>query len=82
LYLDCQKLGIEVLLDDRPLRPGVIFSDMELIGIPHRVVLSERGLKSEQFEYKGRRDNESQDLPLYELTDFLTKLFNPSSQST
>jgi prolyl-tRNA synthetase len=70
-----------VLLDDRPLRPGVIFSDMELIGIPHRVVLSERGLKSEQFEYKGRRDNESQDLPLNELSDFLTKLFNPLSLS-
>ncbi|MFT5550028.1 MAG: prolyl-tRNA synthetase [Candidatus Azotimanducaceae bacterium] len=70
-----------MLLDDRPLRPGVIFSDMELIGIPHRVVLSERGLKSEQFEYKGRRDNESQDLPLNELSDFLTKLFNPLSLS-
>jgi prolyl-tRNA synthetase len=81
LYLDCQKQGIEVLLDDRPLRPGVIFSDMELIGIPHRVVLSERGLKSEQFEYKGRRDDESQDLPLAELSNFLTKLFNTACQS-
>ena len=81
LYLDCQKQGIDVLLDDRPVRPGVIFSDMELIGIPHRVVLSERGLKSEQFEYKGRRDDESQDLPLAELSDFLTKLFNPVCQS-
>jgi prolyl-tRNA synthetase len=70
-----------VLLDDRPLRPGVIFSDMELIGIPHRVVLSERGLKSEQFEYKGRRDDESQDLPLAELSNFLTKLFNTACQS-
>ncbi|MFT5225246.1 MAG: prolyl-tRNA synthetase [Polaribacter sp.] len=79
LYLDCQKQGIDVLIDDRPLRPGVIFSDMELIGIPHRIVLSERGLKSEQFEYKGRRDDGSQDLPLAELSDFLTKLFNPVS---
>jgi prolyl-tRNA synthetase len=77
LYLDCQKQGIDVLLDDRPLRPGAIFSDMELIGIPHRIVLSERGLKSEQFEYKGRRDAESQDLPITELSSFLTRLFNP-----
>ncbi len=81
LYQNCQKQGIDVLLDDRPLRPGAIFSDMELIGIPHRIVLSERGLKSEQFEYKGRRDDESQDLALAELSNFLTKLFNPVCQS-
>lgn len=81
LYQDCQKQGIDVLLDDRPLRPGVIFSDMELIGIPHRIVLSERGLKAKEFEYKGRRDNQSQDLPFSELSNFLNKLFKPVCQS-
>jgi len=74
-YQACLDLGIEVLLDDRPLRPGVIFSDMELIGIPHRVVFSDRGLKAQQFEYKGRRDAESRDLPLAELTSFTRNLF-------
>ena len=76
LYQDCLQHGIEVLLDDRPVRPGVMFSDMELIGVPHRIVLSDRGLKAEQFEYKGRRDEESQDINLAELSEFLDKLFN------
>ena len=76
LYQDCLDRGIEVLLDDRPLRPGVIFSDMELIGIPHRIVFSDRGLGSEQFEYKGRRDESAQDIALAELPDLLDKLFN------
>ena len=74
-YQVCVDNGIEVLLDDRPLRPGVIFSDMELIGVPHRVVFSDRGLKAQQFEYKGRRDDESRDLPLAELSAFLKSLF-------
>jgi prolyl-tRNA synthetase len=47
------------VLDDRNERPGVMFADMELIGIPHRVVVSERGLKDGQFEYKGRTDAEA-----------------------
>ena len=76
LYADCLKRGIDVLLDDRPLRPGVMFSDMELIGVPHRIVLSDRGLKAEQFEYKGRRDESSKDMPLVDLPIFLNQLFN------
>ncbi len=75
LYNQCLQASIDVLLDDRPLRPGVMFSDMELIGVPHRIVLSERGLKAEQFEYKGRRDETSQDLALQDLSEFLKKLF-------
>jgi prolyl-tRNA synthetase len=74
IYQQCIERGLNVLLDDRPLRPGVMFSDMELIGIPHRIVLSERGLGAEQFEYKGRRDAESQDLPLGDLTSLVTRL--------
>jgi prolyl-tRNA synthetase len=75
LYDLCLQAHIEVLLDDRPLRPGVMFSDMELIGVPHRIVLSERGLKANQFEYKGRRDESSQDFALQDLPAFLKKLF-------
>ncbi|MGE5768744.1 MAG: proline--tRNA ligase [Betaproteobacteria bacterium] len=59
LYVDLKKAGIDVVLDDRNERPGVMFADMELIGIPHRVVIGERGLKEGQFEYKGRTDAEA-----------------------
>ncbi len=59
LYQELLKAGIEVLLDDRDARPGVKFADMELIGIPHRVVLGERALDAGQVEYKGRRDQDS-----------------------
>ncbi len=59
LYTDLKQAGVDVVLDDRNERPGVMFADMELIGIPHRVVIGERGLKEGQFEYKGRRDAEA-----------------------
>ena len=75
LYQDCLDRGLEVLLDDRALRPGVIFSDMELIGIPHRIVLSERGLGAQQFEYKGRSDDSAREISLDELTSFLDELY-------
>ncbi len=58
--------GIAVLLDNRDERPGVMFADMELIGVPHRVVIGDRGLKDGQIEYKGRRDAEARTLPLTE----------------
>lgn len=58
LYADLKKLGVDVVLDDRNERPGVMFADMELIGIPHRVVIGERGLKDGLFEYKSRTDAE------------------------
>ncbi len=70
-YAQCQQQGIEVLLDDRPLRPGAMFSDMELIGIPHRIVFSERGLKAQQCEYKGRCDEKSQDIDIDNLPEFI-----------
>jgi len=81
LYNQCVTQGINVLLDDRALRPGAMFSDMELIGIPHRIVLSERGLKAEQFEYKGRSDEESQDLPLSELNSLIDRLCSDPCES-
>ncbi len=59
LYQKMLDAGIDVLLDDRPLRPGVMFADMELIGIPHRFVVSEKLLADKQLEYKGRRDSDA-----------------------
>jgi len=71
LYTELTEAGYEVLLDDRGERPGAMFADMELIGIPHRIVVGERGLKEGQLEYKGRRDTDNTNLPLDELMDFL-----------
>jgi len=71
LYGQLTDAGIEVLLDDRGVRPGVMFADMELIGIPHRVVLGERSLDKGEAEYKGRGDADSRDIPLEELVAFL-----------
>lgn len=59
LYADLKQAGVDVILDDRNERPGVMFADMELIGIPHRIVIGERGLKEGQFEYKARTDAEA-----------------------
>lgn len=71
LYAELQAAGIEVLLDDRKERAGVMFADMELIGIPHRIVLGERGLDKGMVEYKGRRDTDSQDIGINEITNFI-----------
>ena len=62
LYAELQAAGYDVLLDDRNERPGVKFSDIELTGIPHRIVIGEKGLDAGTFEYKGRRDEESVNL--------------------
>ena len=62
LYAELAALGYEVLFDDRDVRPGVKFADAELIGIPHRLVVSERGLESGELEYRHRRDAESRHL--------------------
>jgi prolyl-tRNA synthetase len=59
LYSDLQKRGLSVLFDDRDARPGVKFADAELIGIPHRLVISDRGLESDEIEYRHRRDTDS-----------------------
>ncbi len=64
LHAELAAAGIDVLLDDRDERPGVMFADMELIGIPHRIVVGERGLKQGQIEYQGRRDKAAQPIAL------------------
>lgn len=73
LYTGLQAAGIEVLLDDRDKKvsPGVKFADMDLIGIPHRVVISDRGLAEGQLEYKYRRDQDAQQVPVTEMLQFL-----------
>jgi prolyl-tRNA synthetase len=71
LYTELQAAGLEVLLDDRPVRPGVMFSDMELIGIPHRVVVGEKNLDAGLLEYKARQDQDSQNVPQAEIVAFL-----------
>lgn len=71
IYTDLLDAGIEVLLDDRKVRAGFMFSDMELIGIPHRIVIGDRGLDSGTVEYQGRTDKESQEVPFAELVDFI-----------
>lgn len=67
LYNELLGAGFDVLLDDRNERPGVKFSDLELVGIPHRIVVSERGLDAGTFEYKGRRDSDARELSKDEL---------------
>jgi len=71
LYEELQAAGLDVLLDDRLVRPGVMFSDMELIGIPHRVVVGEKNLDKGLLEYKSRCDTDSQDIARDGITDFL-----------
>jgi prolyl-tRNA synthetase len=78
LYAELTAAGYEVLFDDRDKKtsPGVKFADMELIGIPHRIVVSERGLAESVLEYKGRRDSEAQNVPLAEIQAFLAARIN------
>ncbi len=71
LYQELLAAGFDALLDDRDARPGVMFADMELIGIPHRVVISERNLAAGQVEYRGRRDAESTQVARDGLLDWL-----------
>jgi len=73
LYAELAAAGVDVLMDDRDERPGVLFADMDLVGIPHRVVLGERSLAAGNAEYKGRRDDKPRDLPLGECVAFLRK---------
>ena len=71
LYDDCKRAGIDVLLDDRGERPGVMFAESDLMGIPHRVVIGDRGLAEGKVEYKARAIADAQ---IIALTDILTKL--------
>ena len=73
LHDELTAMGLDVLLDDRDERPGVMFADMELTGIPHRVVIGERSLKQNQLEYQGRRDKAAQPIALENAADEIKK---------
>ena len=64
-------MGVEALLYDTRERPGVVFADLDLIGIPHRIVISDRGLDAGKVEYKGRRDSESQEIEREQIGAYL-----------
>jgi prolyl-tRNA synthetase len=71
LYFDLQAAGVDVIVDDRGLRPGAMFADWELVGVPHRVVIGERGLKEGNLEYQGRRDAEASAVPAADMVNFV-----------
>ena len=71
LYEEFNAAGIDVMLDDRDARPGVKFADSELIGIPHRIVIGERGLSAGNLEYRHRRETESTDLPMADAVAYI-----------
>jgi prolyl-tRNA synthetase len=71
LYAALQAAGVDVILDDRGQRPGAMFADWELIGVPHRVVIGDRGLKEGNLEYQGRRDTEASAVALGDIVSFI-----------
>jgi prolyl-tRNA synthetase len=74
LHRELSEAGFEVLLDDRDERPGVMFADMELIGIPHRITVGERALKEGMVEYQARREREAQRIATAEAVRFIRSL--------
>ncbi len=76
LYADCKNAGIDVLLDDRGERPGVMFAESDLIGIPHRIVIGERGLAEGLVEYKARSAVEAQNLLVNDMFIFIQQTIN------
>ena len=71
LYAELQAAGVDVIVDDRGLRPGAMFADWELIGVPHRVVIGERGLKEGNLEYQGRRDEAASAVAVADMVAFI-----------
>lgn len=80
-YQRLSEKGIEVLFDDRNLRPGMMFADHELIGIPHRLVVSERGLKAGSLEYKSRTDKDSHNIEVSNIEIFLLNALTLNNSS-
>ncbi|MFG1490705.1 His/Gly/Thr/Pro-type tRNA ligase C-terminal domain-containing protein, partial [Oceanospirillum sp. HFRX-1_2] len=80
LYADLKAAGYDVLLDDRDSRPGFKFADLELIGVPHRIVIGERGLKEGQLEYRGRRDSDNTMIDQATVMEFLKDAFAKNAQ--
>ena len=76
LYEEFRTAGIDVLLDDRDARPGVKFADAELIGIPHRIVIGDRGLAAGKLEYRHRRETESTEIPAADAVAYIRDKLN------
>jgi prolyl-tRNA synthetase len=76
LYENCKKAGLDVLLDDRGERPGVMFAESDLMGIPHRIVIGERGLAEGKVEYKARTMVEAQNLLVTDVIHFIQTAIN------
>ena len=74
MYAQLKAAGIEVLFDDRKERPGVMFNDMELVGVPHTIVIGERNLDEQKVEYKNRRSGEKQLIDIPQIADFIATL--------
>jgi prolyl-tRNA synthetase len=74
LYAELRAVGVEVLFDDRDARPGVKFADDELVGIPHRIVVGDKGLERGVLEYKRRRDGHGGDVPVADVVAFVQAL--------
>ncbi len=79
LYTELQSAGIDVLLDDRDVRPGFMFADMELIGIPHRIVIGEKSLDENNVEYRGRKQTENSFIPLTEIVGHIARLLQQTN---
>jgi len=77
LYDDLTSAGVDVLLDDRGERPGVMFADLELLGIPHRITVGERGLKEGKVEYQERRDTAATTVPVEDIIRWLESRLGP-----
>ena len=73
LYEQLKAAGVDVLMDDRGERPGVMFADLELIGIPHRIVIGDRGLKTQEVEYQARTDAEASNVPLNQVVELIKR---------
>lgn len=76
LYAKFIEAGIDVLLDDRGERPGIMFADMELIGIPHRIVVGDKSLDKNIYEYKPRQGDDAQEVPVDQILEFITAKLN------
>lgn len=74
LYVDLKAAGIDALLDDRGERPGVMFAEADLMGVPHRLVVGERGLADGLVEYKARHAEQAESLPLNQVLAFMQKI--------
>jgi prolyl-tRNA synthetase len=74
LYAELENAGIDVIFDDRKERAGVMFANMELIGIPYRIVIGERSLDKGLFEFKGRTDQQAKEIPITDMVDYIKAL--------